>query len=274
VFTKHWFVFLALIACPVHAGVVFELETQDHTQSPPVLSSTAVAVEGSSLAMEVQAGPRSPQAEVIYRGDRREMIVVDPEGQSYMVIDLETIGAMVQQLQQMTGQFAGMVDHLPEDQRALVAQTMKNGQQQAARIQPDQVQVRNVGDNVTVNGFPCARYEVYRNGRKVSDLWVTEWRNIDGGRHLQTVFGGMADFFQQMKSAFSQQTGGGDDAMGDNMFVMINELDGFPVATYNYDINGNVRDAAILRSSRQQQLDPADFDPPAGYRRQHLFGPK
>jgi hypothetical protein len=62
--------------------------------------------------------------------------------------------------------------------------------------------------------------------------------------------------------------------MGDNMFVMINELDGFPVATYNYDINGNVRDAAILRSSRQQQLDPADFDPPAGYRRQHLFGPK
>lgn len=266
---------LVLLTTPASAGVVFELETQDHTQSPPRLGTSTTAVEGSLLTMEIQGDSRSGGGQVIYRGDRREMIVVDPQQQSFIVMDVETINALAQQLQQMKSQFGGMIDNVPEAQREYVQQMLQRQQQNAqAAVQPTQLQVRNVGDHVTVNGYPCARYEVYRNGRKVSDLWVTDWKNVEGGQELRPVFTGMAEFFQQMTQAFAQQAGTSESTFGDNMFVLINELDGFPVATYNYDENGNVEDAAILRTSRRGRLDPAAFEPPAGYRQQHLFGPR
>ena len=44
--------------------------------------------------MKVKTGSGRDDGEMIYRGDRREMVVVDHEDRSYMVIDQETIAEL------------------------------------------------------------------------------------------------------------------------------------------------------------------------------------
>ena len=253
---------------------MFELETQDHGYSPPRLGSTNVAVESGSLVMEVGHGPQSAGGHVIYRGDRQELIVVDPEQQSYLVMDAQTANALAAQIDRMKSQFGAALDNVPASQRAYVEQMMNQQQTQQASLPTTAVEIRHVGDNVTVNGYSCARFEVYRDGRKISDIWVTDWNNVEGGRELEPAFAGMAQFFRHLVDSLAQQAGTNQDGLGDNMFATINDLGGFPVACYNYHSNGTIKDAVILRSSRRGQLAPADFEPPPGYQRQYLFGPQ
>jgi hypothetical protein len=275
VFQKLILSLLVLAAVPAAGGVVFELETQDHGYSPPRLASTSVAVAGSSLAMDVDQGPDSAGGHVIYRGDRQELIVIDPAEQSYFVMDAQTVNALAAQIERMKSQVGAALENVPASQRAYVERMMNQQQLPPSQLPSARVEIRHVGDGIAVNGYPCTRYEVHRDGRKVSDIWVTNWSNVEGGRELTPAFQGMAQFFRQLVDSLAQQAGDGQQGMGDdNMFTTVNELEGFPVACYNYHPDGTIKDAVILRNSYRGELRPADFEPPAGYRRQYLFGPQ
>jgi hypothetical protein len=266
---------VVIISTAARAAVVFELETQDHGYSPPRLGSTSVAVSGASLAMDVDQGADSAGGHIIYRGDRQELIVVDSAEQSYFVMDAQTASALAAHVEQMKSQVGAALDNIPASQRAYVERMMNQQQAAPAQLPSARIEIRHVGDDAPVNDYPCTRYEVYRDGRKISDIWVTRWENVEGGRELTPAFQGMAQFFRQLVDSLAQQTGGGSDAMGNNnMFAAVNELNGFPVACYNYHPDGTIKDAVILRTSYRGELRPADFEPPAGYRRQYLFGPQ
>ena len=64
------------------AGVVFEMETQDHETSPPRTEDMVVQAEGRWLKMQITPRDRHPGSEMIFRGDRREMIAIDHARQS------------------------------------------------------------------------------------------------------------------------------------------------------------------------------------------------
>ena len=50
-----------LMAGPLAAGVVFEIEVTDHEQSPPKSESIQAAVEGGNLKMGVASGGGVPR---------------------------------------------------------------------------------------------------------------------------------------------------------------------------------------------------------------------
>ena len=77
------FVLALLLASPLQAGVVYEIEVKDHEQSPPKTESIQAAVEGRHLKMGIASGGKGAQGEMIFRGDRREMVVVDHDNRSY-----------------------------------------------------------------------------------------------------------------------------------------------------------------------------------------------
>ena len=89
---------ITLILSPLFAGVVYEIEVTDHEQSPPKTKSIQAAVEGRHLKMGIASKGKGKQGEMIFRGDRREMVVVDHENGTYHLMDEATIGQVAGQL--------------------------------------------------------------------------------------------------------------------------------------------------------------------------------
>ncbi|MCP4201914.1 MAG: hypothetical protein GY769_08270 [bacterium] len=268
------FTFLALLALssgPAAAGVVYEIEVKDHRQSPPESETIQAAVEGRHLKMGIASGGRGSQGEMIFRGDRREMVVVDHDKGTYQVMDEEMIRGIAGQLGDANRMMQEALKNVPEDQRAVVEQMMKQKMPGAAAKPParPKSELKKTGERADKNGYPCVKYEVLVEGRKVRELWSTDWDNVEGGSDVVDAFEDMAGFFREMMDAlpdFGQGRG-----MGDPAFENMKELGGFPVVTREFDQDGSLQGETALRSAKRQTIDPDAFEPPSGYKRQEMF---
>ncbi len=267
-------VMAGLGASRLAAGVVYEIEVMDHEQSPPKSESIEAAVEGKHLKMGIPAASAggSPGA-MIFRGDRREMIVLNTDDKSYVVLDEATIAQIGGQVSQAMAQVQEALKDAPADQRAMIEKMMKGRLPQTQPAEkPPGSELKKTGEKATHGGYPCVKYEVWRGGRKVRELWVAPWSNIEGGKEAAEVFEDMADFFSQMMDSLPDMGGGfGGAGLGDNPFEHMKDLDGFPVVTRELGEDGSLKSESTLRSAQRRTLDPAEFEPPSGYKRQQMF---
>ena len=260
---------LLLATTPVFAGVVFEMEMTDLTDPAAETDKMLSTLEGADLKIGV-TGPNGSPNEMIFRGESREMIAVDHESQSYVLIDDAAVQQIGQQLSAVELQMQEMLKDVPADQRAMVEQMMKSKMpaQPAADAGP-QIEVRATGDSAEKNGFPCKHYQLFRDGRLSKDFWITDWDNVEGGADARRAFEGMAEFVKDMQAAmpaFAQSP-----ESGNNAYEHLDELGGFPVVVIDYDENGAAVTESQLRSSKTMDLDAEVFQPPAGYKRQQMF---
>lgn len=271
------FALAVLLVCArsVSAGVVFEIETKDNKQQAVQTHTTRLAVEGRRLTIDIapsQANQRGGAMQ--YRSDRREMVVVDHESKSYFVMDIQTMKHLGSQLNsamsQVRDQTQQALQGMSAEQRTMVEKMMKDRMPAQQPTQKPQITVRRLDQSDQVYGYPCQLYEVRRNGRKIRDLWVTDWSNIEGGSELAPVFADMGRFQQEMIGAMPK-LGGQSGGMVDSPFATMKEINGFPVASRDYASDGSVESETALRSAKRQRLDPNAFEPPAGYKRQDMF---
>ena len=263
-----------LFSTAVNPGVVYEIEVTDHEQSPPRSESIEAVVEGRNLKMGIASGDRGKQGEMIFHGDRREMVIVDHENQNYMVIDKALIERIAGQIGTAMSQLPKALENVPEERREMLELMMRERMPAAPPERPATT-VRNTGDHENRNGYDVVRYEVLRDGRKIRDLWVTPWGNIEGGDEASEAFKELVAFFREIMAAIGDASGvpGSLDAIGDNFVAQIGDLDGFPVFTRDYDPkDGSVEGETNLRSARRRTLDPDAFEPPSGYERQSMLG--
>ena len=253
------------LSSSLQAAVVLKVETRDHSSSPPRTQTTDMVAEGRFLMMTIPASADRDGGRMIFRGDRREMIILDDRERSYIVFDAATLRSLTNQLNQAMGQMDAALKNVPENQRALMSQTMKN--QLPTRQAPlrSPAQVRLLGDRANVFGYPAVRYEVIRDGRKVRELWATDWRNIDGGREVTAVFTDMAEFTQEMTDALANSFGGATSSFDDGMMAALKGVNGFPVGVREFRADGTIEREWALRSVTQQRVDPAEFELPRGY---------
>ncbi len=271
--TKTFAMFLfapALALAPALAGVVYEIEVKDHEQSPPKTESIEAAVEGRHLKMGIASQGKGAQGEMIFRGDRREMVVVDHENESYTVIDEAAMAAIAGQVSSAMSQMQEALKNVPADKREMIEKMMKEKMPQQAPQRPTS-ELKRTGDKGTQAGYPCVKYEVLRDGRKVRELWVTDWSNIEGGKEVVGAFEDMADFFRELMDSIPDFGQGGD--MGDPAFEHMREIGGFPVITREFGDDGQLEDESTLRSATRRDLDPDAFEPPSGYKRRSM-GPQ
>ena len=267
---------ICLLAAPLTAGVVFEIETTDHAQSSEPYLHEATA-EGKNIKMEIRDA-KSGDGEAIFRGDRRQMVVVDHREKSYMVVDQEMIQGVSAQLQTVGTQIQEALKNVPEDQRAMIEKMMReNMPSQAPTAQGPRSTVKKTGERAEHNGYPCVRYDLMQGDRKVKEYWVTDWSNVDGGENLEDVYLEMSQFFRELLASFESSMAGsglptGGGFLGDNPFESFEELDGFPVVTRKFDEDGSLESESVLRSSRRMALDPDAFEPPSGYKRRTMPG--
>lgn len=263
--------FLAgMIAVPVVAGVVYEIEVTGPDGAEMVSDSTFSVQDNLVKVVGADAGEKF-NGEMIFRGDRREMLVVNHDEMSYLVMDEATIQQLAAQVNEAMAAMEQALASVPEGQREKFRQMMQSKMPNAgAERVPSEL--RNTGESDTIRGYPCVRYEIWRGGIRTRELWVTDWSNVEGGEQVAAGFQEMADFFKQMLDGLSAMgdMGGFSEGFTDSSFEHLKEMNGFPVVSREYDENGALQGMAALKSATLQTLDPADFEPPTNYKRQDL----
>jgi hypothetical protein len=263
--------FLAAILAvtPVLAGVVFEIDVTDHEQSPPRTESIQAAVEGQKLKMGVAGGGRGGEVDLIYRGEQREIVVVDHERKAYQLMDEKTMRQLAGQVSGAMQQMQEALENVPEEQRAAIEQMMKQRMPRPPPAQPES-ELRKTGESAIHNGYPCVKYVLLRDGRTVSELWVTDWSNVEGGSEVVEAFEEMAEFFREMLDSLPDMAGG--PGFDHTMFTHMKGLGGFPGVTRELGADGSLEGESVLRSAKRRTIAAAEFEPPAGYQRQSLLG--
>jgi hypothetical protein len=91
---------------------------------------------------------------------------------------------------------------------------------------------------------------------------------VDGADEVIETFRNMAAYITKMTESMPMRS---NDRI--NPGELMDEIDGFPVRTIDYE-NGVVVREMSLDSVTEQDLDEGMFAVPEGYRRQDPFGPR
>lgn len=264
---------IALVAAPqLLAQVILEIESRDHRTTPPRTETSFVVCDGQQLAIGLTSGKTSPDGGAIYRSGRRELVVLDHRNRSYMVLDAQAMQRLANQMNQAMGQMESALANLPPQQRAFAQQMMGNPMSASQTLPRVPDQVRRTTDVARCFGYPATRYEVWRDGRKVREMYVTDWSNIDGGRDVADAFADLSRFAEELARSLPGGNLAPGGALDDGLFTVMDRVSGFPVGVREYREDGSIEREWALRSARRQRVDPATFAPPGNYRRQALPG--
>jgi hypothetical protein len=251
--------------------VVLNTETKEYHVDPPALGTTTIFADGALLRLEINSISSAEDGLVIFRGDRNEMIVADNERLEYYIIDEQALKQMAAQVGDAMHEMQDMLESLPPEERA-EAETMMQQQMPEMREAPTAPStLMKTGESDTINGYRCQYYEVVQADRKKRDMCVAAWGDIEGGGEAAEAMTGIGGFFKRMHDVFSESSGA--DLMGSQaeIFAQMKELGGYPIYARDYDETGALEGESILRSSREESIDPTMFKIPEGYRRGDMY---
>lgn len=242
----------------------------EYAQDPPVVGTVEISTMGKSSRIEITSVSSSESGGMIYNAERQEMIAIDHGAQEYYVIDKEMMNRMASQVSQAMAQMKEALAAMPPEQRALAEQMMKQQMPQPQLEAGPPVDINKTGESGSIAGYDCDYYDVMQDGRRIRDLCVTGWDDIDEGRDVAAAMMELAGFFKSMREAFAGAGGMGVMDRQQEMFAYMRELEGYPVLSRDYDAAGELQTESRLRSAGHVDLSPELFEPPASYRQQAL----
>lgn len=258
-----------------NTGTVYEIEMTDYEKSPPTSQTIQLAVQGQNIKMDIAPGESTDKGEVIFIGERREMMVVDHKDKSYYLIDQKSIEQMSGSINNAMQEMEEKLKDLPPEQQEMIRKAMEGNNmgnsQTASKPTAPVYEYNNTGEETKVNGYPCVKYDVTKNGVLSQSLWITDWGNIEGGKESKKAFATMAGFFQELLDEVSSLGGSKDNLSGSQLFIQMEELNGFPVVSKGFGEDGGLESESALKSAKRRTLDPAEFEPPSGYKRKSMF---
>ena len=267
-----------LAGSPLSAGVVMNLETTDHTGPEPGVETSQLAVDGERLKMDLESSAEDGlnHALIFRGGEQREILVVNHGRKTFQVMDRESIAALGSEMRLAMSEALRKVEALPPEQRAVV-QKMLGSQLGVAgsRPAPPPSTVLRTSERETFQGLACVKYEVFLAGERIREVWVTPWSAVPGAREAMSVLRDMSGFYGELMESFERlavTSFGGGFTLDHHPFDELQRMNGVPVVTRNYE-RGGLSTEIVLRSVREEELDPSDFEPPAGYRRTAM-GPR
>ncbi len=222
---------------------------------------TIIQVKGGNVLM----GDRN--SKMLFKNGKPEIVIIDHQSKSYMVIDEETAKRLEQQMgaaqQQMSAAIQEMqkqMENMSEEQRAQVQQMMGSYMQPGAARKPVKTTVKQQGED-TVAGVTCTKLMVLVNGKPSGDVCVAR----------AGVLGVKTEDYDTMVSAtdavrkFMQRVSGKND--NDAVSMNLRAMKGIPVRMRDL-VDGDV---STLVSRSSAELDATIFRVPDGYRKRDML---
>lgn len=256
---------VSLAFTPAFSAVVYSIKVTNYGDAGQTHEDIEMFAEGEFIKMGMSVGGAGTDSEVIFRSDRGEMIIVDHANEGYFVMDAEMVDGIADQVKQALAQMQESLKDMPEAQRAMVEQMMKQ-QMPGIATQEEQPEseLRKTGEEATHKGYPCVKYEIWRDGSRIHELWVTDWNNVKGSAQIAKTFESMALFFNELLAAIPSLGDSGSLAVDDNVFSQMHRLNGFPVVSRTF-IDDALDNETTLESVTERDLGPNAFEPPKGY---------
>lgn len=258
------FVFLLffLMSSVAQAGVVMDMVVRDAAGQETDRSR----IYAQSKMIRMDHGEGDATASMIFLGDR--FLYVDHSDESYIVMDEAALNEVSSKINEAMKEMEAQLAEMPPEQRAMVEQMMKGrmsgmmSQQAEAAPKP---RLESMGKKEW-RSYSCRQYAVYEEAKKTQEICAATLDDVAGADEVVEAFIGMAAYIEKMTESMPMMANDGF-----NPGELMAEIDGFPVHTIDYR-NGQVMTETSLDSVDEQDLDPALFAAPDGYRRQDPFG--
>ena len=256
-----------LFAASSFAGSVLEVQTTERRGGAPIIGAVDMSILGSMSRLDITSVSSNESGAIIFNGDTTELIVIDNEQMQYYVISQQQMNAMASQVGEARRQMEQALEEMPAEQRALARQMM-----QLPEPEPEAppTTLKKTGESDTVGDHDCEFYDVMQEERRIRDVCITPWDEIDAGREAAAALIKLGDFFESMREAFSESGGTSLMDRQQDLFGYMEELDGYPVLSRDYSVDGVVEYESRLLSAERAEIDPAIFTVPEDYKQHSL----
>lgn len=256
---------LLVLSAPLYAGVALDMVRTD--TSGEEIERNEIFAQSGMLRIDSGGGPFSSDVSMIFLGDK--FLVVDHDEKSYIIMDEAMLNAVSSKIGEAMKQMEAQLASMPPEQRAMAEQMM---QSQMPGIMGDQDQestpmrVEAIGPGEW-RGRDCTRYAVFIGPEKSQDVCAAALDQVDGSADMMEAFRGMAKFVKKLTESLPGPLA---NSISDNPGAVMEEIDGFPVHSVEYEF-GQATAEVSLQSIEEQDLEASVFAAPDGYKLQDPF---
>ncbi|MFO8057761.1 MAG: hypothetical protein R6V10_10725 [bacterium] len=209
----------------------------------------------------------APSMSMVYRYNSGDdfLLILHHRGKFYQKMDREDLEEMEKKAEETRGKMEGaMKDAPPEVRKRYEKQMGKKGKQEESE---QKVELKKVETDVKVGDWSCDKYEGYRDGDKISEVWVTEVAGLSEDDY--EMLSNMMDFMEKMNEVSrSFQKGKGDKPINQGRFL---KKGVYPVKWINYS-NGKKTNESRLKKLEEKDISSSRFEVPKGYeKRENQF---
>lgn len=253
---------IVLLATAAQADVTLVMETKSLSPDSPGAATQEMTITPDKLSGYIRSG--SQEQQMIYRGDKKLLWMIDPSSKSYLELTESGLAAIGEQVNSTMNE---RLAQLPADQRAQAEALLKSrlGEGAVAPL----IEAKNTGEKKTVEGHACTKWDLFRDGKKSGEAWVTPRSEFKVTPADFQVFGAMVQFFDGVRKAIPMA-----QALWRNgdTFAMFQKIDGIPVLTRRMD-GDKVLGETTMKSLERKPAAASLFELPAGLTQQTLGGP-
>ncbi|MEO0092175.1 MAG: hypothetical protein ABIK61_05670 [candidate division WOR-3 bacterium] len=240
-----------------YADIVMTAQIQDLTKpkEKPMKQTTYLSEE--CIRIDVKA--EKSDITTIFRADQEIFWMIDHKKKSYTEFTKEDLEKMQEMMKEATSIMEQALKNLPAEQRQKMEKMMKKGVAEKSNMI-----FKKVSSGEKVNQWLCDKYDGIIEGKKVMELWSTDWKKIGLKPEDIKVFDKMKVFFEQIAKDFASTLHIIETEKKDNMYF------GMPVKIVEYE-KGNIRSSYEFEEIRQEELKLSVFEPPKGYKKEKSF---
>lgn len=261
----------SIFTSPLSAGEIVEISEKDLKNPNAAISTMRFLFSENFMKMTGEDG-----SDMIFNSDEKNMLIISHPDKSYTTFDQNTVSNVKSEIDKAMEQALAQV---PPEQRAMVEQMMQNrmggmsgmpnmGGQAPVEITMPKIEFRETNRSDTINGYDCQYYESFEDGQKDGEHCVASWSELGVSDNIQNSFTAMAEMMEGFLEQFRQMSGTNAE---NNMLAYLKDMEGYPVLSRQYSGGEAVRESR-LSSIITEDIDPAAFLAPDGYREQNLMG--
>jgi Domain of unknown function (DUF4412) len=252
----------------------------------PLLIATSVAAAGTIMQWQekdLTAPKAEPTSQTFlfqdgaFRMERKDddtnritlfrdqvMYQIDPAAKTYRKLDKAQADQLADKMGQMRKMMEARMAQLPPEQRERM-EAMMGG---AGKTAAPQFTVAATGRSESVAGVSCQVMQINRGTAKEYEFCVAAPGTIPGGADMLKSMRDLAS----MMSGFVKTLGGGKGDSMTGYWSQLQQLNGVPILTRDFDSQGKVERENRLVAVKNESIPAALLQVPAGYTEKSMLG--
>ena len=231
--------------------------TQEVTKPDDPDFKTTMIMYAASDKMKIENN--EDEVDVIFDINKEEMIIIQHNKESYMVMDKEYMEKVAGQIERAMKMMEKQLKNMPASQRERMKSMMGDKMPGGKKIIID---YKKTGDTKSYKSWDLTKYNVLVNDEHKMNYWVTDFDDLGIDESDMAIFKDFSNYMEE----FTKSLGSSFESIGIyGLKQNFKKIDGYPVINEQLDDNGKVERAGKLTDIDKSGISSSVFDIPSGY---------